>query len=230
MKLKQRHWILIGILAIILALIWRSGGFREMFTGNPIPTMSDLNSISASFSNGKTTVTGTPSSTLTSVFNWVKANVPFPSGTTDNDIYGAINMYVGMMFSEIFGNNDMTPFINFVSTIPAGGSVTDNTTKILNFLNSTYDQRFSIAEGIQQINTGQPSPPTQIYEINGMYWAYVYLFGKPSSASPIAAKTNSTPSPASSSSTQPMTLSVPSPCRPSYKSIPGGSMEFKCFS
>jgi hypothetical protein len=46
--------------------------------------------------------------------------------------------------------------------------------------------------------------------------------------SPMGAKTN--PSPAGSPSTQPMTIGVPSPCRSSYKSIPGGSMEFKCFS
>ncbi len=39
-----------------------------------------------------------------------------------------------------------------------------------------------------------------------------------------------TPTPASSSSTQPKTVGIPAPCRPSYKSIPGGSMEFKCFS
>ena len=36
MKLKQRHWILIGILAIILALVRRSGGFREGFNSVPI--------------------------------------------------------------------------------------------------------------------------------------------------------------------------------------------------
>ena len=40
----------------------------------------------------------------------------------------------------------------------------------------------------------------------------------------------SVPSPAASPSTQPMTVGIPTPCRPQYTSIPGGSMEFKCFN
>lgn len=51
-----------------------------------------------------------------------------------------------------------------------------------------------------------------------------------STPSPVTGTTNPSPSPASSPSTQPMTIGVPSPCRNSYKSIPGGSMEFKCFN
>lgn len=50
---------------------------------------------------------------------------------------------------------------------------------------------------------------------------YQYFYGN---------STATTPVPATSSSTQPMNVGVPTPCRPSYKSIPGGSLEFKCFS
>jgi hypothetical protein len=213
--------VVIAIGAIV-ALLWGLGGFREGFTGNPIPTLTDFKSISGSFSGGHFTMSGTPSSTLTSVFNWFKANVPFPTGTTDADIYGTVGLYGAMNSDFIFGTNDMTPFVNFVSAMPSGGTVEDNMTKVINFVNTTYKQTLKASDFIQTINAGQTSPVNDISDINGTYWGYVYLFGKPGSPS--------TPSPASSSSTQPMTIGVPSPCRPSYKSIPGGSMEFKCFN
>lgn len=40
------------------------------------------------------------------------------------------------------------------------------------------------------------------------------------------------PSPAGSSSTQPSPIAggIPSPCHPSYQSVPGGSIEYRCFS
>ena len=67
---------------------------------------------------------------------------------------------------------------------------------------------------------------------NGKITSYSALTGDDKSKADIAYQYfyGSTPSPAASSSTQPMTLPIPSPCRPEYKSIPGGTMEFKCFA
>jgi hypothetical protein len=88
--------------------------------------------------------------------------------------------------------------------------------------NTTRDQFISAVSG------GQTPTFSQVDNSDkpGVDTAYNYLFGNSSSSS--SAKL--TPSPASSSSTQPKTVGIPSPCHPSYKSIPGGSMEFKCFS
>jgi hypothetical protein len=90
--------------------------------------------------------------------------------------------------------------------------------------NTTRDQFISTLSG------GQTPTFSQVDNSDkpGVDTAYNYLFGNPGS-SPTLPASSSTPSPASSSSTQPMTVGVPSPCRNSYKSIPGGSMEFKCF-
>lgn len=230
MKLKQRDWILIAIVVVLVALVWKSGGFREGFTGNPIPSQADIQSAGGSFSGGHFTPSGTPTYTMTAMVNWFKTNAPWPTGTTDNDILGLVSWPIAIAYGLVFNNNPQ-PFINFIQSMPSGGSVSDNVTKIVNFVNTTYPSKepLRVDDFLPVVNQGQkPSPQTKD-DINLYYWFYVYVFGKPGSSPSIPA-TSSTPSPASSSSTQPMTLSVPSPCRPEYKSIPGGSMEFKCFN
>ncbi len=49
---------------------------------------------------------------------------------------------------------------------------------------------------------------------------YEYFYGSSSSSPPAGSPASSVP---------PMTATIPSPCSHSFKSIPGGTMEFRCF-
>jgi hypothetical protein len=213
-------WFLWGLLGVaILAFVWYSGGMREMFSSsNPVLSQADVDSMKTSNGN----YVGSPSTNALTAMNWAKSNIPWPSGTTDSQKQEIIYFNVAT-FYDIAGGDK---FASFVSSLPS--SVTPDTVipQFYTWLkanasftgNETFTPTF-----IGLVKKGQPTVNT-IDDINWFYWLYVYLFGVPSSPS------SSTPSPAASSSTQPMTVGIPTPCRPQYKSIPGGSMEFKCFS
>lgn len=81
---------------------------------------------------------------------------------------------------------------------------------------------------MSQLTGGQmttfAAAPTNYQQIVGLL--YEYFFG--SSAAP---STPPTPTPAPSTpGTTPSSTPAPTTCNPAYKSVPGGTMEFKCFN
>lgn len=58
---------------------------------------------------------------------------------------------------------------------------------------------------------------------------YKYYFGTPMPTPPSTTPPASPPAGSPASSAPPMTATIPSPCSHSFKSIPGGTMEFRCF-
>lgn len=216
---RNNGWLILLAVIGLFALIWMSGRFKEGFTGNTLPTLEDANSAKWEFANGHfTPSSGTPSPTMINIANWFKTNAPWPTTTTLNDIAGAISFPVSMAYNFIFKQNPQ-PFINFIQSMPSGGSVSDNVTKIVNFVNTTYSpsQPIDPNEFITAINKGQPPSPQVISDVNLYYWTYVYLFGKPDSSTTTNSIPNNTPP-------------APTPCTPFYRSIPGGSLETRCFT
>jgi hypothetical protein len=201
MKLKRREWILILAVVGVFALVWVSGGIREGFTQVPVVTKSDISAAGNPQS-------GSPA--LQQLVSWLNTNAPSLTG----DFISNTVMYFyifGTQYSSVSSPPSFDDFFNmFANGYTAYGmsGVTGD-----NLKKSYIARGDAISDAIYKyyFGTSMPTPPST----------------KPS---PIAAKTNPSPMPASSSSTQPKTVGVPSPCRPSYKSIPGGSMEFKCFS
>lgn len=177
MKLKQRDWVLIGIVVIIIALVWRSGGFKEGMTGVLPLTKSDVDNNTAAAQQVK--------SKLISIQNSL--------GYTDVNI----------------GNSFLYGIVDIMQLYPITPPTKDDLAKL-------FGTKIGLTTYAQMPDEFRH--PVDI--------TYQYFNG----STPSVPSSSSTPSPASSSSTQPSTIGVPSPCRPSYKSIPGGSMEFKCFS
>lgn len=221
MKLKRGEWTLLVIFVVVLALIWSSGGFREMFTAiNPALSKDDVNSIDMSPQN----TTGNAASFQQWVWktypNIAKYDTMIPAMASNVAAYG--NVVMSNMQSG-------TPALN------------DFYTQLSTALQNPPFQTFTPQDVATSYAITDPSKDTNRIYANAIY---NYYFGNPPTPTPYVPPTPppaappvappppkpSAPTPAASSSTQPMTLSVPSPCRPQYKSIPGGSMEFKCFN
>lgn len=227
MKIKQRDWIIIAVLVVVVALVWRSGGFRERFTSvNPMLSDADAQSIEFNprntsgnaatfqqwFWNTYPNVAKYDMSISTIADNMAKYAKLAPdsvSGAPElNDFYTQLASALSSGVSSMFAKTPQQIATSYAITDPS-----QDTTGI--YANVIYKYYFGTTPAATPYVPPKPSP------MSGISTA-----PKPS---PMDAKTNPAPSPASSSSTQPMTVGIPSPCRPSYKSIPGGSMEFKCY-
>lgn len=211
-------WLLWGLLAVaVLAFVWYSGGMREMFTAiNPALSKDDANSIDMSPQN----TTGNAASFQQWVWktypNIAKYDTMIPAMASNVAAYG--NVVMSNMQSG-------TPALN------------DFYTQLSTALQNPPFQTFTPQDVATSYGITDPSKDTNRIYANAIY---NYYFGNPPTPTPYvpptpppaapAAPKPSAPTPATSSSTQPMTVGIPAPCRPQYKSIPGGSMEFKCFS
>lgn len=240
MKLGRQQWTAVIIIAGLVLLLWIGGGFREGFmSGNPLPTLADLNSISVQQdpTTRKLVLKSTPTPTANTMLNWFNTNVPWPAGTTDGDKASSVVIGAGFL-EENIGETNIPNVIQYIQQLPSGLSPTNNINKIINYINTLPNIKRQIDattlySATELVNKGQTPNPKTIDDINMAYWWYVYIFGSPITSpttSPTKTTVTTTPTPATSSSTQPMNVGVPTPCHPSYKSIPGGSLEFKCFS
>jgi hypothetical protein len=237
MKLNRQDWILILVGIGILAFVWVSGGIREGFTQVPVITKSDV-SASASNTSG--------SAALQQLTSWVNENAP-----NVKNIPSWAN-YFYMFGTQYSGINSPPSIDDFFNAYAKGWAASGETGVTGDQLKGYYlAGSDDMAGPIYSYYFGTPLPtPSNLScygasdgicktcdDVKAAYNKKGWGFDPSKIAqcqstkpSPMAAKTGTSPSPASSSSTQPMTVGIPSPCRSSYKSIPGGSMEFKCFS
>lgn len=218
MKLKRNQWGVIFLLVIVIAFVWAFGGFKEMFTAiNPALSKDDANSIDMSPQN----TTGNAASFQ----QWVWKTYPN---------IAKYDMMIPALASNVaaYGNVVMT------SVVSGTPSLNDFYTQLATALQNPPFQTFTPQDVATSYAITDPSKDTNRIYANAIYNYYFgnppapvpYVPPTPPSSPPTTQPSKPTPAPASSSSTQPMTVPIPSPCHPSYKNIPGGSMEFKCFN
>lgn len=218
MKFKQKDWTPILVVVGILALVWFFGGFREGFTTvNPIITQADFQS----FQSYPRQLTPN----ATTLLNWAEANnVDMGNGFSQL----SLNAYkYGQVASQsVSGTPTLNDFyVQFLNATDPG--LTPNTpgfTEMINQIVSDYALGTSASapyqtQSVYKYYFGTAPPPAP------------YVPPTPTPSPPSSSSTPSTP-PASTPSSAPSSSSsvqIPTPCTSSYRSIPGGSMEFKCF-
>jgi hypothetical protein len=221
--MKRKQLMLAGvILAIIVAGIYVLSTTREHMTGkNPTITFADVESIPS----GKLT------SNMTALRSWISK-------------YGPSAATPGSTLEISFGNSLATygTVMSGLSSTPTSGDFANQYAGAWNSSPITAINKLPQINGIEVLvdYSGKDVSPLGIYT----YYVYQYYFtdalppppaapAAPASLAPMPAKPTLTGvTAASSSATQPSPIGagIPSPCHPSYQSIPGGSIEYRCFS
>lgn len=224
--MKKTEWILLGVgLLILLFFVLRTT--REGLTGQTVFTAQDLQDIASGNQNSQVVVkygqwvaTNWPNllgnvqavdmlavyisfygSTYTS-----NTSIPAPIGKTDD----FLTQYAAALNKQPQYNNTVTvQLLKDDMNIPAGG-------KDLFLSNVVYDWFY-----------GPKSPTPYVAPMSGGAAKPSPMSG--SAATPSSSSSAPAPAPAPTPSTS-TTVSVPSPCHAGLQSIPGGSMEFKCFN
>ena len=208
--MKRNTWILVGIVVVIL-LFLSHRITREHLTGQPVPTMTDVSSA----------LNGVMTPVYTEITVWLLGY--YPSATPQENL-------TSLIYFVLYGPNYIK------ASAPLSRS--DFNSDFINIYNT----------GAPQFSVPAPLSPLAASDLNGNPWAdivYNYYYG-PKSVTPYVAPTSTAgtlspptptppppagPSPAGSNvPSQSTPADVPSPCHAGLKSIPGGSMEFKCFS
>ena len=161
--------MIVGVLLLILAVVWASGGFREGFS--PFPKFGVANCPAGSTPN-----------------NYGTCDLPCPSGTT--------SLPNGLCRTPIeYGTEDAQP--------PRGPPTSCSSGTLFNGICfMPCDAGYSL-----------------VADARGDVLCQATISG--SSSSP--------PAGSAASQAPPMTATIPSPCQHAFKSIPGGTMEFRCF-
>ncbi len=202
MRKSSSWWILVGFIIIGVILLLRSN-IENFTTINPLLSQTDVTSLVPIMISPGNWQRPTPTATASTFINWFKTNITnWPINMSDNDKTEFI--------SNIVGGNPMddTPktFLNLqniISQLSTKPSIDDYATKLI----STLPSKNNSIINIDNIKLAGTQVGINGYP-NPVYWSYIYYFGSPSS--------NSSPNSQS--------------CNPSYKSIPGGTMEQKCFT
>ena len=215
-------WILLGILAVVV-LLFIVNPTREHLTGPSIPSANDA----IAYPN-------TPGSTAFD--EWFITN--FPQGGMDSTTY-VQTARATLWFTYAYGPN--------YTKATAPMSATDFYKDFMPVYNT---QLTVMVENRVPVPGATPvTDPSQLTYNGYANLVYAYYYG-PKSKTPYSAPSNTLspiapkPSPAASSSTmaansappasssspnQPLTFYIPQPCKTEYKSVPGGSVELRCF-
>ena len=216
--MKRNSWLLVGIVVVVI-LFFVLRNTREHLTGQAIPTVDD--------------VLGYPGTPGAMQFvQWMLKNSPMPSGMNPDAYSGLTRLYIQFVYG--YGAN--------YSSAAAPLSRPDFNKDFVGPYNTQI--AFLVGTGLPG-STNLPAATTPDAFTGNPYAdiVYQYYYG-PSSATPYVAPpppppstptppppAPPTPSPAASMvPSQSSPADVPSPCQAGLKSIPGGSMEFKCFS
>ena len=205
--MKRQDWIFLGVCLVIFGLLYFLT-IREGFVSvNPLPTQADLDSFK--YSSTSQTYVGTPTPTLQKILDFGK-NLPWKSGTSDNDIV------INTMNAINGGFNTIPTIANKYTTRPSFQQV-------INDLSKENPNNDFFKNGIV-IQNGPTDNQITPYSPGAWYAIYKYVFGDEPSSSP-ASSPASAPVPAPST-----TVNIPSPCHPGTRSIPGGYLETRCFN
>jgi len=226
MKIKPVTILLVAAFVIFILLLSRSS--REHLTGATIPTVDDA----LAYPN-------TPGSQTFD--EWFVPN--FPQGGFDS------TTYIQIAKATLW-------FVVGYSANYAKASAPLSKNDFYNDFLPVYNAEWSgmAQNGVVAPGTTGPLGDTSTF-VNNVYanLVYIYYYG-PKSATPYVAPPPPPPAPApaptpapapapapstttptaappaaSSSPNQPLTFYVPQPCKTEYKSVPGGSVELRCF-
>jgi hypothetical protein len=202
------HIIFLGLSLVIISLLYFSN-IREGFVSvNPIPTLDDHNSIGSVNPDG--TITGTPNSTMQKVIDFIKNykwNTPLKPNQ-ENRIADMISFFYAFGISY----ENLNTLVNGYTTKPTFQQFANDVNKL-----SKKPLPDSVISNIIQNSQMSSELFLEVY-----YAVYNYIFGDQPSSTTSNSK--------SSSTQQPLTMYIPQPCSPSFKSIPGGAVDINCFN
>lgn len=237
--MKIEPWMILGVAVVVIILILMTRKFQEHLTGQTVFTAQDLQDIATGNQNSQVVVkygqwvaTNWPillgnvqavdiladyisfyGSTYTS-----NTSIPAPIGTTDD----FLTQYAAALNKQPQYNNTVTvQLLKDDMNIPAGG-------KDLFLSNVVYDWFYGPKSPTSYISpmAGGSAKPTPM---SGGAVPSSTPAPAPAPSSTPSSTTSAGPPAASSSPNQPLTFYVPQPCKQEYKSIPGGSVELRCF-
>jgi hypothetical protein len=227
-QMKGHIWTILGVAVVIVLLILMSRNVREHLTGQTIPSLTDA----LEYPN-------TPGSAIFDA--WFVPN--FPQGSLDTVTY------VQVAKATLW-------FVWAYSTKYAAASAPLSKDDFYKDFLPVYNAEWNVMaqNGVPAPGTTGPLADTSTFPDNAYAdLVYIYYYG-PSSKTPYIApptgalspisKPSSEPTPAGASSMmssttttsksgspgQPYTFYVPQPCKSEYKSVPGGTVDLKCFN
>jgi len=211
--MKRQDWIFLGICLVIISLLYFSNVREGFVSVNPLPTQADFDS--AKMDSTYTKFAGTLTPTMQKIHDYIQ-NLPW-STPPDSSMIARMTASSGMAIMPI-PLSQVTDIINGYSTKPTFA-------KALTDFNNLRPSNMKLPDSTLQnlITNGKTDFNNFSLENTGPAYAlYKYIFGDEPSSTP------STPT--SSSSQQPLTMYIPQPCSPSFKSIPGGAVDINCFN
>lgn len=226
-QMKGHIWTILGVAVVIILLVLMNRNMREHLTGQTIPSLTDA--LEYPYTPGSTTFDA-----------WFVPN--FPQGGFDTVTYLQIakaTLWFVWAYSPKY------------AAAAAPLSKNDFYTDFLPVYNAEWN--VMAQNGVPAPGTTGPLADTSTFPNNAYAdLVYIYYYG-PSSKTPYVppkgslapiTKPTSEPTPAGASSMmssttttsksgspgQPYTFYVPQPCKSEYKSVPGGTVDLKCFN
>ena len=225
--MKGHIWTILGVAVVIILLVLMNRNTREHLTGQTIPSLTDA--LEYPYTPGSTTFD-----------TWFVPN--FPQGGIDTVTYVQIAKAT-LWFVWAYGPK--------YSAATAPLSKNDFYTDFLPVYNA--ELAVMIQNGVPAPGAVAVTDPATLANSAYADLVYIYYYGPasktpyvppatPGSLAPIS-KPKPEPTPAGASSMmssttttsksgspgQPYTFYVPQPCKSEYKSVPGGTVDLKCF-
>jgi hypothetical protein len=185
---------------LLLALVMLFMTYREGFTS--VNSIPTANDFTSINSSSPTI-----SPTMQKMIDYIKG-ITWSTQLTDDNIKNS-------MFSLGFILSD--PGLDKLSTLVNGYSSRPTFQQALTDWNNLRTNKLPDSKIQDIIQTGPTENPPSVTGNGMVYKIYTYIFGEDTS-------TNNAPQ------NQPLTLYVPQPCTPSFKSIPGGAVDINCFN
>jgi hypothetical protein len=237
--MKQGWWNILLLVGVVVLLLWLTGGVREWFSlENPIITYDDVNSLSDK----------TPSPNAQKLREWLEKNIPSakPRSEKEATIFSLMRAYGSNIPSSVDRQIDLETFFNIMMSVGATvNNMSPSKEELIKDYNDGIDpsgsRLYSYAvysyyygsppkyepgkSGPPMVPGGEdpmdiPPPPYDISD-QAEYDGGLMPFPPPPPIVPMIAQDQAPPPPSAE---------VPSPCKPSIKSIPGGTIETKCFN
>lgn len=230
----SRVLVVVAVLAIIAGLI-ALNKTRENMTGkNPVITLADIQSI----------VSGKPSDNILTLRRWIAKNGPSaakPGSPAETTFANSLVIY-GTALPSLTTTPTVPEFAVSYAAVYNVNPISVANNSILNppEILVDYASKDQSSTGIYTYYVFQyyftdaapPPPPAPPSSVPATVPATLAGATTPSVVSGSSIPLTGSPTPAASSATQPSPIGagIPTPCHPSYQSIPGGSVEYRCFS
>jgi len=218
--MKGYVWTILGVAVVFIILVLMTRNVREHLTGQTIPSLTDA----LEYPNTPGSVT---------FDTWFVPN--FPQGSLDTVTY------VQVAKATLW-------FVWAYSTKYAAASSPLSKDDFYKDFLPVYNAEWTVMaqNGVPAPGTTGPLADTSTFPNNAYAdLVYIYYYGPASKTpyvppvsgssapaptpAPSSTTTTAAPPAASSSPNQPLTFYIPQPCKNGYKSVPGGTVDLRCF-